>query len=307
MCANLKNRYEFLAILDNKMLFSDGAMGTELQKLGFKGSPDLLNLDAEALKSISKIHLDYILAGSDIIQTNTIGSSFIKLKHAGYEQEIKRINSNAVDAARNARNIFYEKHDKSREIYIAGDIGPSGELLEPYGNTSFDFVVESFAKQAEILLDCGVDIIVIETMIDLNEAKAAVKAVRELDANIAVACTLSFRENGVTVMGNRAEEFGEVLVEAGSDIIGANCSVGSDSMVSITGKIRNANPSAKLFIQPNAGLPKLIDGKTVFLESPETMAENFRGILKFKPDIIGACCGSTPEHIKKIAELVNLK
>ena len=119
-----------------------------------------------------------------------------------------------------------------------------------------------------------------------------------------IACTLSFKEDGITVMGNRADKFGKYLIDAGCDLIGANCSVGSDSMIKITEKIRNANPDALLLIQPNAGVPSFIDGMTVFNETPEMMAENFKEILNYNISIAGACCGSTPEHIRKIFAIV---
>ena len=151
-------------------------------------------------------------------------------------------------------------HD--RKVFIAGDIGPSGRLLEPYGDTKYRLLLDSFARQAETLSKNGVDLIIVETMIDLNEALAAVEGAKKAAPEILIACTLSFKEDGITVMGNRADNFGKYLIDAGCDLIGANCSVGSDSMIKITEKIRNANPDALLLIQPNAGVPSFIDGMT---------------------------------------------
>jgi len=304
MGGELKIKQELIKILQERILICDGAMGTTLQSLGYKGANDLLNLYPESLKDITDIHLKYLGAGSDIIQTNTFGSNSLKLEQSGRSSEIDIINKNAVEAAKNAVNIYKEKTEDTKKIFIAGDIGPSGKLLEPYGDTKYQTVVDSFSKQIECLAKYEVDLLIIETIIDINEALAALEAAKKINPDIFTACTLSFKENGVTVMGNKAEDFGKILLDAGADIIGANCSVGSDSMIKITEKIRNANPDAMLLIQPNAGLPSLIDGKTIFNETPDIMAENFKQILKYNPSIIGGCCGSTPEHIRKIAELI---
>ena len=304
MSASVKNKQEFFKILESRIILGDGVKGTTLQELGYKTSPDLLNLNKDDLKVISGIHLKYLLAGSEIIQTNTLGSNPIKLQSLGHAADLEQININAVNAAKEAINNYRSQTGSSREIFIAGEVSLSGKLLEPYGDLKFEDAVNAFSKQARILIDSGVDLILIETMIDLKEALAAVEAVRKVSNIILIACTLSFTENGVTVMGNKADTFGKELINAGCDIIGANCSVGSKIMIKITEKIRNANPDARLIIQPNAGLPIIVDGKTKFNETPEIMAENFKEILKFKPSIIGGCCGSTPEHIRKIAELI---
>jgi 5-methyltetrahydrofolate--homocysteine methyltransferase len=305
MGTDLNKNRGFLEILDKKTLICDGAMGTSLNSLGYMGPSDVFMLKSEAGSVVTDIHLQFLRAGSDIIQTNTFGANILKLKHSGFSSEIDIINRKAVKSAQNAINLYRERLPDTRPLYVAGGLGPSGELLKPYGDMDYQEVVSSFAKQAEILLKNGVDFILIETIMDLNEALAAVEAVKSINPETAIACTLTFMENGVTVMGNKAEEFGKTLLDAGCDIIGANCSVGSDSMIGITQKIRSANPGSKLIIQPNAGLPKMIDEKTVFSETPEIMAENFKKILQYNPAIVGACCGSTPQHIEKISELVN--
>jgi 5-methyltetrahydrofolate--homocysteine methyltransferase len=307
MGSGYKIKKDLLNILDGKVLVCDGAMGTMLQKYDFKGPNDLLNLDLAALKIIEDIHFQYLEAGSDIIQSNTMGSSVLELQQSGNLENIDKINKNGVNAARYAIEKYRSNTGNTRKIYVAGDMGPTGRVLEPYGDTKYSSVFDSYARHAEILISCDVDLVIIETMIDLNEAVAAVKAVRKTDTDIIIACTLSFQENGVTVMGNRAELFGAALIDAGCDIIGANCSVGSGAMIKITEKIRAANPYARLLIQPNAGLPSIVDGKTVFNETPEMMAYSFSKILEYKPSIVGACCGSTPQHILQLAELVHNK
>ena len=300
-----KKNKDLISILENRVLLCDGAMGTMLQSYGFSGPTELLNLDKKALKTVKDIHLGYLEAGADIIQANTFGAGKIKLGQLGHEKEIKEINKNAMDAVKNAIYIYREKSQSERDIFIAGDIGPSGKLLAPYGEIKFDDAISSFKEQIDVLLENGADLILIETIIDLNEALAAVEAARKISDEVIIACTLSFKEDGMTVMGNNAEEFGSILLDAGCDIIGANCSVGSDTMIDITAKIRNSNPEARLLIQPNAGLPEIVNGKTVFNETPEIMVKNFREILRYNPAIIGTCCGSTPDHTRKISELLN--
>lgn len=139
---------------------------------------------------------------------------------------------------------------------------------------------------------------------DLNEALAAVKAVRKISKDIPIACSLTFGENGVTLMGNKAEDVVEILINAGSDIVGANCSVGSGAMLNVVKKMREANAEARLIFQPNAGLPMLVEGKTIYNETPEIMASNIEKFLPYKPSIVGGCCGSTPEHIREIIKVV---
>jgi len=139
---------------------------------------------------------------------------------------------------------------------------------------------------------------------DLNEALAAVEAARSISESIPIACTMSFGENGVTLMGNKAGESAGILLDAGCDIVGANCSVGSDSMLEIVKKIRSAWPGARLIFQPNAGLPVIRDGRTAYNETPDIMADNISHYLAYGPSIVGACCGSTPDHIRKIASMV---
>ncbi len=304
MSASVKNKQEFLKILESRILLSDGAMGTTLQELGYTSCPDLLNLDKDSLKAVGSTHLKYIHAGSEIIQTNTLSSNPIKLQILNLANSLEQINVNAVNIVKEAISSYRSQTGSNRKIFIAGNLSSLGKLLEPYGDLKYEDAVDAYSKQIRILIDNGVDLILIETIIDLKEALAAVEAARKVNNGITVACTLTFTENGVTVMGNKADSFGKELINAGCDIVGANCSVGSKTMIKIVEKIRNANPDAKLIIQPNAGLPKIVDGKTKFNETPEMMAENFKEILKFKPSIVGGCCGSTPEHIRKIAELI---
>lgn len=303
----------FLKILGNTILIGDGAMGTVLQGLGIFASPDLfISKDENSFKILPDVHLSYLKSGSNIIQASTFGANPVKLETEGLLPEIKNINEKAVYCAKlaadNFKNLSKNTKNNDRPVFIAGNIGPTGKLLAPFGDLSYEAAVEAFYRQADILVSTKmVDIIIIETIMDINEALAAIEAVKKTGQDIAIICTLTFNERGVTIMGNKAGDCVKPLLEAGCAVIGANCSVGSDKMLETVKKMREADPDARLIFQPNAGLPKLSEGKTTYSETPEIMADNVNKYLQYKPSIIGACCGSTPEHIKKIAQLVKNK
>ena len=298
------NKKEFLDILDKKILVSDGSMGATLMTSGFSALPDSLNLDSSHIKKVIDIHLGYLKAGSDIIITNTLNSTPTKLEFYGLQNKTKEINENAVSAVNEAIDIYRTASGDSKPIFIAGDIGPLGKLLDPFGPLKYEEALDSFSEQADTLIG-KVDLIAIETIMDLNEALIAIKAIRKISKDIPIACCLTFGENGVTLMGNKAEDVANILIDAGSNIVGANCSVGSGAMLNVVKKMREANANARLIFQPNAGMPSLVDGKTIFDETPEIMASNISKYLSYKPSILGACCGSTPEHIKEIAKIVS--
>jgi 5-methyltetrahydrofolate--homocysteine methyltransferase len=301
---NLKKYSYFLKSLEEKILLCDGAMGTELQARGFLDAPDLANLEEEGTDKVMGIHIDYLEAGSDIIQTNTFGANPSKLKSYRLDKKTENINKNAVETARRAIKLYEKRSASKTPHFIAGDIGPTGKLLEPSGELKYSQAVEIFSRQIEVLIENGVDFLLIETIMDLNEALAAVEAVRKMSDIIPLACTMSFSRNGVTIMGDKAGESAGKLLSAGCDIVGANCSIGSDSMLDVAKKMRTSQPDARLIFQPNAGLPVMKGGRTIYNETPEIMAENIKKYLKFGPSILGACCGSTPAHIKKIAGFI---
>jgi 5-methyltetrahydrofolate--homocysteine methyltransferase len=299
-----ENYNGFLDTLDNQILICDGAMGTELQARGVSGCPDAANINDDDRDKVLSVHLDYLNAGSDIIQTNTFGANPVKLGSYELESKTEDINKYAVSAARQALEIFEKKSSPDKKHFIAGDIGPTGKLMIPSGDLDPERAKELYSRQISVLVENGVDFLLIETIMDINEALAAVESARTISESIPIACTLSFGNNGVTLMGNKAQESAGVLLDAGCQIVGANCSIGSDSMLDIVKKIREAQPDARLIFQPNAGLPVLKDGKTEYNETPDIMADNFRKYLAYKPSILGACCGSTPEHIRRLAAII---
>lgn len=299
-----ENYNSFYDALAKKILICDGAMGTQLQARGISGCPDGANIDKEAREKVASVHLDYLKAGSDIIQTNTFGANPAKLSSYGLEDKTGEINREGVLIAQQAIKTFESGSPSGISHFVAGGVAPTGKLMEPMGDLKHSEAVDIFSRQISALIESGVDLLLIETMMDLNEALAAIEAGRKISDSIPIACTLSFGNNGVTLMGNKAGESAGVLLDSGCDIVGANCSIGSGSMLEIVKKIRSAQPDARLIFQPNAGLPVIKDGKTIYNETPDMMAKNMSAYLDYKPSILGACCGSTPEHIKKIAAII---
>ncbi len=298
----LEENQSFLEALDTRLLIGDGAMGTVLQGLGYLESPDTLNMDEAGIRKVTDVHLAYLHAGADLIQTNTFSSNPVKLRSRNLEDLLVPINQKAVSAAREAIDLYRKDTGNDRKVFLGGNIGPLGVLMEPSGNMTYSQALAFFSQQVEILAASGIDAILIETMMDINEAYAATQAAKAI--GLPVICSLTFGLNGRTMMGNKAEDSVALLQDKGADVVGANCSLGSAKMLEIVKKMRNADRDAKLIFQPNAGLPVLKDNKTVYDETPQIMAENISRYLNYNPSVVGACCGSTPEHIKKITELL---
>jgi 5-methyltetrahydrofolate--homocysteine methyltransferase len=284
-------------ISGGKTLVSDGAWGTFLQAKGMIAGecPEMWNIDhPEAVLDIAK---SYIEAGADTIETNSFGGNRFKLDGFGIGDRVYEINKKAAEISRQAAGT-----DK----YVLGSIGPTGKMLI-MGDVTEEELYEAFKEQSIALSDGGADAIVIETMTALDEAEIAVRAAKEY-TSCEVICTMTFDHlaNGEyrTMMGVSPAEMTEILVEAGADIIGANCSNGIEGMIGITEEIRSVNKKIPVLIHANAGLPVLQGMCTVFPESPEMMASFAPQLAKAGANIIGGCCGTTPEHIHKLAEVL---
>lgn len=278
-------------MLEKKVLTFDGAMGTMLQRMGLSTSecPEIYNLhNREIVKSI---HQQYLEVGCHIIQTNTFGANKIKLQQYGLGDKTEEINRQAVLIAKEAA---YGKG------LVAGDIGPTGKFVYPLGEYSFEEIYQIFFQQAKALIEAGVDLINIETMSDIKEAKAAVMAVKDA-GDIPVTCTMTFQENMRTLTGADPETVATVLESLGVDVLGVNCGFGPDMMIDIIKRMSQVTDSF-LMVQPNAGLPKLVDGETIFDLSPEKMAGYVEGLIQLGANIIGGCCGTTPEHLQQIVD-----
>jgi 5-methyltetrahydrofolate--homocysteine methyltransferase len=280
---------------NNGILIFDGALGTMLQAKGLKPGecPELWNITRSS--DVREIAESYIKAGSDIISTNSFGASRIKLSRFGLGEKTTEINRTAAAICREAAG---------NDRHVAGSIGPTGKMLM-MGDITAEELSDTFSEQAIALEQGGADIIIIETMSADDEASLAVKAARaSTKCAVAVTMTFSGDSNGGyhTMMGVSPEAMVSSMKEAGAHIIGSNCGNGIREMVDIAKIIRSADNKIHVIIQANAGMPDLIDGKTVFHESPEMMASFVPELISSGVDIIGGCCGTTPDHIKQIAK-----
>ena len=288
----------FIEQVQTHGLIFDGALGTMLIQEGLGGgkSPEFWILEKHGI--VQAIHKAYFDAGADIVTTNTFGASAIKLQKSGLGSHAERINTLAVQIARAAG---------SEGKYVAGDIGPLRDLLvEPSGTISADKAVDAFSEQAEALSRAGADVIIVETMFDLNESLAAIKAIQSV-CSLPILASLTFQRipsgEFATMMGNRVEVGMKTLRDAGAFAVGANCAIGSDAMVDLAREIRDL-VDIPVIIQPNAGIPEIKGLKTVYPESVEYFLKNIRIIKSEGIEIVGGCCGTTPEYIRVIAETI---
>lgn len=281
-----------------EVLVGDGAMGTFLMQEGLKAGecPELINLErSQVLEKIARLYLE---AGADIIQTNTFGGSPLKLAQYSLEDKTEEINIAAATAARRVADA---------RVYVAASCGPCGRLLKPYGDTDPEEIYNGFERQIGALVDAGVDMICIETMSDLKEAALAVNAAKSVSKKIPVAATMTFdpTPNGFfTIMGTSIEQAATGLAEAGADIIGSNCGNGIENMIRIAEEFKK-NTSLPVMIQSNAGLPVIKDDNPVYTETPEFMADGCKKLLQIGVNIIGGCCGTTPDHIAAFKKVID--
>jgi methionine synthase I (cobalamin-dependent)/5,10-methylenetetrahydrofolate reductase len=269
----------------------DGAMGTMLYSKGIyiNRSYDELNLVAADL--VREVHAEYVRAGADIIETNTFGATANKLQPYGLEGNLREINIRAAQIAREAAG---------ERVFVAGAVGPLGLRIEPYGPTSYDEAKEMFTAQISALLEGGVDLFVLETFSDLSELHQAIKAVREL-CDLPIVAQVTIQMDGNMLFGATPEVFTTKLHEWGADVIGLNCGVGPALVLNAIEKMRTLT-DRKLSAQPNAGLPRDVGGRQIYMCSPEYMAEYSRRIIQAGARFVGGCCGTTPAHIKLIAD-----
>jgi 5-methyltetrahydrofolate--homocysteine methyltransferase len=283
--------------LNEEVLVCDGAMGTMLIA---KGMPDGDCPDYWGIKNhkiLFGIHKEYINAGADIIITNTFGANWLKLKRYRLQKKVKQINKAAVDIAKEAAGD---------NIYVLGDIGPTGEYIRPAGDIEPEEMVSVFTEQAKILEELGVDAVILETFSDMEELKNAILAVKE-NTKLPVIASMTFqRLSGKgfrTTSGISIPQLVNDSLLAGADIIGANCTVTGIDMADIVSEIR-ALGTAFIIAQPNAGMPRLEKGKTVYDETPESFGRYAKIILGKGANIIGGCCGTTPAHIRMIKKVI---
>ncbi|MDE3156229.1 MAG: bifunctional homocysteine S-methyltransferase/methylenetetrahydrofolate reductase [Acidobacteriota bacterium] len=283
----------FLDAIDERVLVCDGAMGTMLYARGvfINRSFDALNLTQPDL--VAEVHADYVRAGADVIETNTFGANRIKLGSFGQADKLHAINAQGARIAR---------HAARDQAYVAGAIGPLGIRIEPWGKTGRDEAAEWFREQVQALLDGGVDLFVLETFRDLSEIGAALAAVRSL-CDLPVVAQMTTERDGNSLDGTPPERFGPELVRLGADLVGVNCSVGPAPMLETIERLA-AVTDARLSAQPNAGQPRDVEGRNIYLCSPDYMASYARRFTMQGVRLVGGCCGTTPEHIRQIRAAV---
>ncbi len=272
-------------------LLSDGAMGTQLHAHGISLSAcfDALNLTQPEL--VAEIHRAYLKAGAEMLQTNTFGANRFKLGRHDLEHQLVAINRAGVEIARRVAAEFPE-----REILIAGDVGPLGVRLAPFGRVQLEEARAAFAEQIRALAEAGVDFILIETISDLYEAREAVAAAREV-CDLPVLVSMTFTRDNVTLLGDSPAKVAQVLSATGADVIGVNCSVGPAQALRILQQMRQAAPTARFSVMPNAGWPEQVGDRVMYPAGPEYFGDYTHAFRESGAMIVGGCCGTTPAHI----------
>jgi 5-methyltetrahydrofolate--homocysteine methyltransferase len=284
--------------LDKGILISDGAMGTMLQGKGLTdgGAPELWNVENPT--AIEEVLEEYAAAGANLITTNTFGGTRGRLQMHGLEDRLFELKKAGAEIARKVA-------DRHPGCFVMGDVGPSGELMEPMGTMTIDEAKDLFADQIKALVAGGVDAILIETMSDLQEVEAAVKAAKEIAPNLPIIVTFSFDTNLRTMMGVKPAVAVKTLAAEGVRIIGANCGRGVDEMRVIAKELTEARPEGVFIItQSNAGLPKLVGSDFVYDGTPEEMAKYAQDMKNLGVNVIGSCCGSSPAHTKAMSAAI---
>src|SRR4026209_2003840 len=283
----------FIEALDSRVLVCDGAMGTMLYAKGvfINKSFDALNVSQPDL--VAEVHQEYVRAGADIVETNTFVANRIKLGTFGIADKLHAINSQGARIAR---------HAAREQAYVAGAIGPLGVRIEPWGKIGVDEAREYFREQAQALADGGVDLFILETFRDRDEIGAAIDAVR-LVSDRPIVAQMTTEEDGNTLDGTPPERFTPDLESRGATVIGVNCAVGPAPMLDTIERMA-ASTRRKLSAQPNAGKPRDVEGRNLYLCSPEYMASYARRFILHNVRVVGGCCGTTPDHIKQMKAAV---
>jgi methionine synthase I (cobalamin-dependent) len=285
---------DFLATIKQRPVIGDGSVGIALfTRLGYKfKTSEEFNLYQP--EGVIRLHRDYVEAGAEIITTNTFSANRVKLAAAGLSGKLEEMNRVGVSLARRAAG------DKA---WVAGCMGPTGQLLEPLGDLSEEKAMETYAEQAAILSEGGADIIAIETMSALDEAKAAYDAARSV-TKLPVVVSFTFDARIRTMMGTTPEQVAQAGLDWGADVVGTNCGVGPDEVEQALQRMARAAPAALLWGKPNAGLPRLEGDKAVYSIGPDRFAAYAETAAGLGVRVIGGCCGTTPEHIRAMAERV---
>ena len=289
---------QFSKALENDgIILLDGAIGTELDKRGLMGRASN-NLDAP--KVVLEIQREYTACGCDALTTNTLTMNRIYIETHNRGVSVRDVNKAGAELARQAAG---------KDRYVLGDISSTGQLLEPYGTYKESQFCDAFREQAGILVESGVDGFIIETMFDLREAMCALRACKEnfsLPVIVSIAFTTE-EKGGRTMMGDSAEQCAKSLTDAGADVIGANCGDLDPAQMAVVVSFLNSATPLPILAQPNAGRPKLVGNKTIFEMAPASFASGIAECLHAGARLVGGCCGTSPEHIRAVASLLEQK
>ncbi len=282
-------------IASGESLVSDGATGTNYQMRGLERgqAPEQWLFDAP--DQVTQLHRDFIAAGANIILTNSFGGTAVRLAHAGLEDRAAEVNRRAVELARRAI--------QNERVWVAGSMGPSGQLLEPFGTMSREDAVAQFAAQAQALAEGGVDLLVIETQFDLGEATAAFEGARSV-TDLPIVVSFSFDMGTNTMMGLKAAQVAKELTALGADLVGVNCGRSLEENLVNLQEMRGAT-HLPIWMKPNAGLPRMSDDDVAIYDvTPDMMGEAAERWLEAGAQIVGGCCGTSPQHLRAIARTV---
>ena len=288
-------RKPFLEYLAGNIVVFDGAVGTELYNRGVFINRCFDELNVSNPDLVREVHRGYRKVGVDVLETNTFGANRFKLRTHGFEEGLAEINRSG---ARLAREIAGD------DVYVAGSIGPLGIKIEPWGPTSLEEARAAFREQALALVEGGVDLFSLETFSDLNEVRMALLAVRDV-CDLPIVAQMTLEEDGTGLYGTEPEVFTRQLDHWGADVIGVNCSVGPHVMLTAVERIVKAT-SRPVIAQPNAGVPRNVEGRNIYLCSPEYMGTYAKRYIQTGAKLVGGCCGTTPEHLKSIIKSVRM-
>lgn len=294
MALESSHQHRVLDLVKQRVVLFDGALGSMLMERGLSSGEPPEKWNEERPDVVKEIHGAYFSAGSDVVQTNTFGGNRFKLRTKRLEGDLGRINQRAVTLAR-------EVCPPGK--FVAGDVGPSGGLIEPLGSHSVTELEAGFAEQAKVLADAGVDLFSIETMFSLEETLAALRGIRGVtDLPLFVSMSFELKPKGFfTLMGETPQTCVKALEENGADVLGSNCQLGSREMVDLIKEIRRWT-EIPIIAQPNAGSPVVKGGVTIYEQSPEQFAEDILRIVEAGANVVGGCCGTTPHFIQEVRQ-----
>ena len=289
---------KFLELVANETLLADGAMGTMLHArgVGFDKCFDELNITNPA--AVADVHREYIEAGVQLIITNTFGANCFKLSKHGLEEDVKEINHKGVELAKRVVAASF------KDVLVAGDVGPLGVRIAPYGRVQLEEAREAFTEQIQALADADADLILVETFSDLYEIKEAIKAAREV-CDLPVVASMTFTRDDRTLLGDNPTKVARALHEAGADVIGVNCSGGPAQLLRILKQMNLAVPDGKFWVKPNAGWPEQVGGRIMYPADAEYFGDYALSFREAGACIVGGCCGTTPQHISAMRKVLD--